>query len=116
MENKSSSINDDVEPVLVAGGFRPASFSETFQAYNPATGEKLPSLYPVSSWRDLELALKESHQLVPELAWTSPEKRARFFTLYAELLEKRRLEIISRAYLETALPAEARLNQSEFPR
>ena len=71
MENKSSSINDDVEPVLVAGGFRPASFSETFQAYNPATGEKLSPIYPVSSWRDLELALKESHQLVPELAWTS---------------------------------------------
>jgi len=116
MENKGFSIKEAVEPVLVAGAFRPASFSETFQAYNPATGEKLSPLYPVSSWRDLELALKESHQLVPELAWTSPEKRAGFFTLYAELLEKRRLEIISRAYLETALPAEARLNQIEFPR
>ena len=116
MENKSSSINDDVEPVLIGGGFRPASFSETFQAYNPATGEKLAPLYPVSSWQDLELALKESHQLVPELASTSPDKRARFLSLYADLLEKRRLEIISRAYLETALPADARLNQSEFPR
>jgi hypothetical protein len=33
-----------VYPVLIGGSWQEASFSETFQAYNPATAEKLPDL------------------------------------------------------------------------
>ena len=105
-----------VYPILLGGKFRQAHYKETFQAYNPATGELLPEIYPVSEWPDLEKALAESYRLRLELASCHPEKIAAFFDLYADLLEKNREAIVRQANLETALPLEPRLNSSEFPR
>jgi len=107
---------ENVYPVLLGGQFRQANYRETFQAYNPATGELLPETYPVSEWPDLEYALEESHRLRLELASCPPERIAAFFDLYADLLEKNKEAIVRQANLETALPLEPRLNSSEFPR
>ncbi len=105
-----------VYPILLGGQFRQAHYKETFQPYNPATGELLPDFYPVSEWPDLEKALHESHRIRLELASCHPEKIAAFFDLYADLLEKNKEAIVCQANLETALPLEPRLNSSEFPR
>lgn len=104
------------KPVLIGGQFREACYRETFQAYNPATGEALPDTYPVSDWPDLERALEESERVRFEIAACGPEKIATFFDLYADLLEKNRESIVQQAALETALPVEPRLNSTEFPR
>ncbi|MCR4397154.1 MAG: aldehyde dehydrogenase family protein, partial [Candidatus Saccharicenans sp.] len=103
-------------PVLIGGRWQPASGGQTFQAYNPATGQKLPEIYPVSDWDDLEKALVESQRVRLELASTSPEKIASFLNAYADLLEKNQEAITAMAHLETALPLKSRLRSTEFPR
>ncbi|MGB9906087.1 MAG: aldehyde dehydrogenase family protein [Candidatus Saccharicenans sp.] len=103
-------------PVLIGGRWQPSSGGETFQAYNPATGQKLPEIYPVSDWDDLEKALAESQRVRLELASTPPEKIASFLNAYADLLEKNQEAITTMAHLETALPLKSRLRSTEFPR
>ncbi|MDI6699310.1 MAG: aldehyde dehydrogenase (NADP(+)) [Candidatus Saccharicenans sp.] len=105
-----------VFPVLIGGCWQPASLSDTFRAFNPATAEKLPEVYPVSGWEDLEKALTESSKIKLQLASTSPDKIAGFLNLYADLLEKNEEAITEMAHLETALPLKSRLKSTEFPR
>ena len=45
------------QPVLLAGTWRQADAASTYQAENPATGERLPEAYPVSRWSDCDAAL-----------------------------------------------------------
>ena len=40
----------DVHPVLIAGEWRAAASTGTFRGENPATGETLPDVFPISSW------------------------------------------------------------------
>ncbi len=116
MNDSSYEYHNIVHPVLIGGNWQQANFSETFQAYNPATGGKLPELYPISDWKDLIRALEESHKVTLDLAGTSPETRARFIKLYADLLEKNKDRITSQTHLETALPLKSRLRSNEFSR
>lgn len=116
MNDSSYDGHQAVRPVLIGGAWQPAASSETFQAYNPATGQKLPEIYPVSDWDDLEKALAESQRVRLELASTPPEKIARFLNAYADLLEKNQEAITTMAHLETALPLKSRLRSTEFPR
>ena len=46
-----------MEKVLIAGQWREASASSSFQAANPATRELLEPQYPVSNWEDCDDAL-----------------------------------------------------------
>jgi len=103
-------------PVLIGGNWQPASLAGTFQAYNPATGERLPDIYPVSDWLDLEKALTESLRITRQVASAPPEKIARFLNAYADRLEKNQEAITTMAHLETALPLKSRLKSTEFPR
>ena len=50
-----------LEPVLIAGEWRESEKTGTFQAANPASGELLAPLYPISSWADCEAALESAH-------------------------------------------------------
>ena len=50
----------DMQPVLIDGTWRAADASGRFQASNPATAEKLPDIYPISSWNDCEAALESA--------------------------------------------------------
>src|SRR5687767_256486 len=103
-------------PVLIGGEWRPAKVSDTFQAANPATGEKLQGTYPVSAWDDCDAALSAAADAANELRRMPPDAVARFLTRFAELIEAGKTALVEQAHLETALPASPRLADVELPR
>ena len=103
-------------PVLLAGRWQSSEFAETFRASNPATGESLADVYPVSTWRDLDTALSAASDAASQLRRLSSDKFARFLHLYAEKIESSASELIEAAHLETALPKSPRLQTIELPR
>lgn len=104
------------EPVLIGGQWREASLTGTFQAENPATGQRLPEQYPVSAWTDCDAALETAAKAAVELRSIGPERIAQFLQRYAERIEKRGPNIVERANLETGLPKSPRLAEVELPR
>jgi 2,5-dioxopentanoate dehydrogenase len=104
------------QPVLIAGQWRSAKATGTFKAEDPAAGQPLAEDYPVSSWDDVDAALAAATEAMPALRATPPESLARFLTRYAERIEGRAEEIVSRAHRETALPRSPRLAEVELPR
>jgi NADP-dependent aldehyde dehydrogenase len=105
-----------VEPVLIAGAWRPAAAGGTFQAVNPATGEPLPDRFPVSTWEDCEQALQAAVAAADLLRRLPPEQIAAFLEGYATRIESKAGEIAAQAHLETALPLKPRLADVELPR
>ena len=103
-------------PVLIDGAWRAAKSAKTFQAVNPATGEQLPGIYPVSGWEDCDAALTAAAKAALELRRMPPESIARFLTRFAELIEARKAALAEQAHLETALPTAPRLADVELPR
>ena len=107
----------DLHPVLINGAWRPATDPvRTFSATDPATGETLPDLYPVSSRADVEAILAAAAEAAPKLRATPPETIAAFLERYADLLEANRQVIVVAAHVETGLATEPRLNTAELPR
>jgi len=104
------------EPVLIAGKWRESEKTGTFQAANPATGEFLPPLYPVSSWADCEAALNSAHAAFLEMLAMPGEKIADFLEAFAVKIEERSDALVELAHLETALPKTPRLAGAELPR
>jgi alpha-ketoglutaric semialdehyde dehydrogenase len=103
-------------PVLLDGTWRQAQASGTFRSENPATGEKLPGEFPVSTWADCDLALTAAVKAAAILAATPPDKIAAFLTRYAERIEARATELVECAHAETGLPKAPRLSAVELPR
>jgi len=88
----------------------------TIQSSNPTTGEKLPGLYPVSDFAELETAVKSARSAETQLRDSSVETIAQFLETYAEIIEANGDEICRTAALETALPYEPRLRTIELGR
>ena len=106
-----------LQPVLLNGSWCSSRNPEgTFNATNPATGEKLPEIYPVSGAEDMELALTAARQAVAELRALPPEGIAHFLETFAAEIEARRDILVQTAQAETGLPAKPRLAEVEFPR
>jgi NADP-dependent aldehyde dehydrogenase len=105
-----------IQPVLIAGDWRPAEATGTFQADNPATAQPLEQVFPVSSWADVDGALEAATAAAEALRATSPERMADFLDRYAALMEERREPLVAMAHSETALPVKPRLNDVELPR
>ncbi len=105
-----------ISPVLINGNWQSASYSSVFQATNPATGEKLPQLFPVSEWADLETALQATTKAQAALATLPPERRAHFLEQYAERIAQCSKELAALASAETGLAEESRLLNVEIPR
>lgn len=104
------------EPVLIAGEWRTADATGTFQAENPATKEKLPAVYPVSSWADCDAALDAAASAF-EVMRTLPGSRiAEFLEAFAKRIEARAEDLVAMAHAETALPVSPRLADVELPR
>jgi NADP-dependent aldehyde dehydrogenase len=103
-------------PVLIAGQWRAAKAGGTFQAENPATGEKLPDEFPISSWADCDAALNAAAEAAAILRALPPEPIAKFLTRFAERIEVRKAELVETAHAETALPKSPRLADVELPR
>ncbi len=107
----------ETHKILIGGEWREARGSHgTFSAVDPATGNSLPGLYPVSSFADLEEALKAARGMSGDPRSFGPDGLARFLELFAAAAEARREELVAMARLETALPEEPRLRSTEFPR
>ena len=103
-------------PVLIGGKWRPAKASKTFQATNPATGERLPDSYPFSGWEDCDAALSAAADAAIELRRASPQSIGAFLTRFAERIEANKTALVEAAHLETALPMSPRLGDVELPR
>ena len=104
------------QPILVAGRWQASRNAGTFQAENPATGEKLPEFYPVSSWADCDAALTAAAEARRELAPLPAERLAAFLDDFARRIEARGEELVATAHAETALPVSPRLSAAELPR
>lgn len=106
----------EVAQVLIDGAWRKASEEGTFHAWNPATGEALPMLFPVSAWADCEAALAAASRAAHSLSESSPEQIAAFLDDYAARIESASDEIAAAASEETGLPVTPRLKEVELPR
>lgn len=104
------------EPVLIAGKWRPADTTGTFQASNPATKEPLPEVYPISSWADCDDMLAAAQDAFVAMRSLSGEQIAEFLEAFATKIEENAEALVERAHLETALPASPRLADVELPR
>ncbi len=105
-----------LQPVFIAGGWRPARSNGSFRAENSATGELLPEEFPISTWADCDAVLDAAVKAAAELRQTPPAKIAKFFTRYAERIEVRAQELVDMAHLETGLPKTPRLAETELSR
>jgi NADP-dependent aldehyde dehydrogenase len=106
----------NVHSILIDGRWQAADAGATFQAYQPATREPLPDVYPVSSWRDCDRALTAACQAARELRKFSGERLSQFLQSYAQRIEARKDDLVQMAHLETALPVTPRLADVELPR
>lgn len=104
------------QPVLLAGTWRQADATGTFQSTNPATKESLPEVYPVSSWADLDTALDAATAAFAEMRDLTGAQIAAFLESFANRIESRAEELVRQAHLETALPVSPRLADVELPR
>lgn len=105
-----------IEPVLIAGEWRAADSTGTFQADNPSTKEALPATYPVSSWADCEAMLAAADSAFAEMQSMPGERIAEFLEAMANRIEARADDLVKMAHAETALPESPRLADVELPR
>ncbi|NNE90092.1 MAG: aldehyde dehydrogenase (NADP(+)) [Verrucomicrobiales bacterium] len=105
-----------LQKVLIAGKWRDADATGTFQAENPAAESALPDEYPVSSWSDCRAALDAAAAAYLEMRTMDGEKIATFLEAIADRIESRADELVEMAHLETALPKSPRLADVELPR
>ncbi len=111
-----SAVTTAAEPVLIAGQWRSPTGSSTFQSMNPATRERLPWQFPISTWSECDQALDAAVKAARQLRRVGPEKIASFLEAFAARIEGAREALVEAAVLETALPAKPRLNDVELPR
>lgn len=105
-----------MQPVLIHGEWRSSSGSESFQAFNPATRQPLPEVFPVSDWSEIDAAVQAAHQAFLQTRNWPGERFGAFLDDYATRIEARAEEIVASAHRETALPVSPRLREAELPR
>src|SRR5688572_24473561 len=105
-----------MQPVLIGGTWREARAASTFQAENPKTKEKLPDIYPVSTWADCDAALDAAAGAFEAMRTLPSERIARFLETFADRIEAKKNELVEMAHRETALPPSPRLADVELPR
>jgi alpha-ketoglutaric semialdehyde dehydrogenase len=106
----------ETQHVLIGGQWRPSASAGSFQAINPATGDTLEAVFPVSSSAEIDAVLGAGADASAALLTEPDSKRADFLERYAERLEARKDELVEWAHRETALPASPRLGDVELPR
>jgi alpha-ketoglutaric semialdehyde dehydrogenase len=104
------------EHILVAGRWRPATATATFQAFDPATAKPREAVWPVSAWADCDEALDAAVAAAAELARLPAERLAAFLERFAARLEARGVELTAAAHAETGLAVQPRLADVELPR
>ena len=109
-------MSDKPVPVLVGGAWRPSKSAGTFQADNPALGQPLAEVYPVSGREEALEMLQAGSEAAAALRDASDDTIARFLETYAEGIERRSAEFVELAHAETALSKSPRLKDNELPR
>ncbi|MFO7866332.1 MAG: aldehyde dehydrogenase (NADP(+)) [Candidatus Aminicenantes bacterium] len=105
------------QPVLIDGHWRqPKDPAGSFQPESPVVATKLPEVYPVSGFKDLEHAVQASMKAVQECHQSDPQERAEFLDRFAENIEQTADTLVKTASMETGLPIEPRLKSVELPR
>lgn len=102
--------------VLIAGKWRAADATGSFQADNPRTKTPIADQFPVSSWRDCDAALDAASDAAQALRATPADRVAAFLERFAERIEAQRDALVEIAHQETALPKSPRLADAELPR
>ena len=108
-----------VLPVLIAGAWRASvRSSSSFSATDPATGESLPDVYPVSGAEDVEAACRAGFEAAVALRGMADreERIAHFLDDYASRIETGADALVEMAHRETAYPVTPRLKAVELPR
>jgi NADP-dependent aldehyde dehydrogenase len=105
-----------VQPVLINGAWRPSQGTQTFQAVNPATQERLPEVYPVSPWSEIEEAILAAKRAFAETSTWTGDRFVAFLERYADRIDAKGADLVALANAETALPVEPRLAKAELPR
>ena len=104
------------EPILVAGGWRPAAVVRTYRALDPASVLHRDTVWPVSGWSDVELALEAATAAAVSLRQLPGAAVADFLERYAERLAGIAAELVAVAHAETGLAIHPRLADVELPR
>jgi NADP-dependent aldehyde dehydrogenase len=105
-----------VEPILVAGAWKPATTTATYRAIDPSSGTDREAVWPVSTWADVDAALEAATVAARELAAMPPARLAAFLERYAARLEARAADLVAAAHAETGLAVKPRLADVEMPR
>lgn len=103
-------------PVLIGGQWQPSAGTESFSAYNPATGEALPDRYPVSTGAELNKCLQLAAEAATIVRKWPGTRFAEFLDQFAVEIESRAAALVEAAHLETGLPVSPRLKDAELPR
>jgi alpha-ketoglutaric semialdehyde dehydrogenase len=106
----------NVEPVLIAGRWRPAVATGSFRAVDPTTGEERPQQWPVSGWSDVDAALDAAVTAAQSLVEMPGERLAAFLERYADRLAARGHDLVAVAHAESGLDVQPRLTDVELPR
>jgi alpha-ketoglutaric semialdehyde dehydrogenase len=102
--------------VWIDGMWRKADATSEFQAENPSTGEKLQRKFPVSSWKDCDMALTAAADAAHALEAVPAEKIAGFLESYGNQIEAAADALAQTAHEETGLAIKPRLRDVELPR
>lgn len=102
--------------VLIAGSWRDADSTGTFQSTNPNTNQKLPTEFPVSAWSDCDEALNAAVDAAREMRKLPAETIATFLETFADLIEGAKDALVEAAHAETGLAKSPRLADGELPR
>lgn len=106
--NIKSSINSDIKVdyngqyVMSIGG-RPVGANQTFDVYNPATGEVIANA-PEATPEQVEEAIAAAKAAQPGWAALSWEERSAYLTAYADALDAHKEEIITLLTTEQGKP------------
>ncbi len=109
-------MSDKPAPVLAGGAWRPSKSTGVFQAENPALGQPLPEVYPVSAREEALEMLRAGSEAAEALRNVDDDTIARFLETYADGIDRRAAELVEIAHAETALPKSPRLKDVELPR
>ncbi len=103
-------------PVLIAGTWRDADASGSFQATDPNTATPREAMFPVSTWADCDAALDAAVAAHAALRKLPAEQIARFLERFADRIEAAKEQLVETAYAETGLAKSPRLADVELPR
>jgi NADP-dependent aldehyde dehydrogenase len=103
-------------PILIDGHWVPSDAAETFQAFNPTTGQAIDGNFPVSRWSDCDRVLNASVHAFEAMRSVSPSARADFLDRLAGNIEVSKEALVAKAHEESGLAVSPRLADVELPR